>query len=62
MALSHMNLESYFDYTYSLMHNFKWSISDLENMLPWERDIYLMKLEQQLKEEKRAAEEAKHRR
>ena len=57
-----MNLESYFDYTYSLMHNFKWSISDLENMLPWERDNYLMKLEQQLKEEKRAADEAKHRR
>ena len=57
-----MNLETYFDYTYSLMHNFKWSISDLENMMPWERDIYLIKLEQQLKEEKRQAEEAKLRR
>jgi len=44
------------------MHNFKWSITDLENMLPWERDIYLIKLEQQLKEEKRQADEQKSRR
>ncbi len=44
------------------MHNFKWSITDLENMLPWERDIYLIKLEQQLKEEKRQADEQKNRR
>ena len=55
-----MNLESYFDYTYSLMHNYHWSITELENMLPWERDIFLIKLEEQLKEEKRRAEEAKH--
>ena len=48
-----MRLEVYFDYTFSLMHNFKWSMSDIENMMPWERDIYLVKLEQQLKEEKR---------
>ena len=53
-----MSLEVYFDYTFSLMHNFKWSMSDVENMLPWERDIYLMKLEQQLKEEKRQQDEA----
>ena len=55
-----MNLESYFDYTYSLMHNYHWSITELENMLPWERDIFLIKLEEQLKEEKRRAEAEKH--
>ena len=53
-----MSLESYFDYTFSLMHNFKWSLADIENMLPWERDIYLIKLEQQLEEEKRQQDEA----
>ena len=53
-----MSLEVYFEYTFSLMHNFKWSMSDVENMLPWERDIYLMKLEQQLKEEKKQQEES----
>ena len=35
------------------MHNFKWSLSEFENMLPWERDIYIAKLEKQLDEEKR---------
>ena len=59
-----MNLEIYYDYSFALIHNFKWSISDVENMLPWERDIYLMKLEQQLKEEKKQQEESerKHQR
>ena len=52
MALSHINLETYYDYTFSLMHNFKWSLSEFENMLPWERDIYITKLEKQLEEEK----------
>ena len=51
MALSHINLETYYNYTFSLMHNFKWSLSEFENMLPWERDIYISKLEKQLKEE-----------
>ena len=38
------------------MHNFKWSLSEFENMLPWERDIYITKLEKQLEEEKREME------
>ena len=43
---------TYYNYTFSLMHNFKWSLSEFENMLPWERDIYITKLEKQLEEEK----------
>ena len=57
-----MSLESYFDYTFSLMHNFKWSITELENMMPWERDIYLIKLEKHLDEEKRQQEDAERKR
>ena len=56
-----MNLEIYFDYSFALVHNFKWSLSDVENMMPWERDVYLIKLEQQLKEEKKQQEEANRR-
>ena len=37
------------------LHN--WSITEIENMLPWERDIYLYKLEEWIKEEKRRNEE-----
>ena len=43
----------YYEHTFSLIHNFKWSLSDFENLLPWERDIYIAKLEKQLEEEKR---------
>ena len=57
-----MNLEIHFDYTFALIHNFKWNLSDIENMMPWERDIYLIKLEQQLKEEKKQQEEANRKR
>jgi hypothetical protein len=28
-----------------------WSITEIENMLPWERDIYIDKLIQHVKEE-----------
>ena len=52
-----MNLESYFDYTYSLMHNHHWSLTEIENMMPWERDIYLIKLAEWVKEENRKTEE-----
>ena len=31
------------------LHN--WSITEIENMLPWERDIYVEKLIQHVKEE-----------
>ena len=39
------------------MHIYKWSLSDIENMMPWERDIYLIKLAEWVKEENRKAEE-----
>ena len=42
------------------MHNYHWGLTEIENMMPWERDIYLIKLEQQLQEEKRRAEAEKH--
>ena len=42
------------------MQHHNYALSDIENMMPWERDIYLIKLEQQLQEEKRRAEAEKH--
>ena len=48
-----MNLESYFEYTFQMIHNHKWSLTEIENMLPWERDIYIYKMEEWIKEENR---------
>tara|TARA_Y100000310_G_C20615988_1_gene780657 strand:+ start:579 stop:755 length:177 start_codon:yes stop_codon:yes gene_type:complete len=44
-------LEAYFTINFELMHNHNWSLSDIENMVPWERDIYLIKIEHWIKEE-----------
>ena len=42
----------------------KWSLTEIENMLPWEREIYVNKLHQHIKEENERIKEqnrkAKH--
>ena len=39
------------------MQHHKYSLTELESMLPWERDIYVDMLVEQLKEEKKRTEE-----
>ncbi len=34
-----------------MMQHHKYSLSDIENMIPWERDIYVSLLQQHIKEE-----------
>jgi hypothetical protein len=46
-----MDLENYFKLNFSLMQYHKWSITEIEAMLPWERDIYVSLLQQHLEEE-----------
>ena len=36
---------------FSLMQHHKYSLSELENMMPWERDIYLDMIVTHIKEE-----------
>ena len=55
-----MNLESYFRLNFALMQYHKYSLTEIENMMPWERDIYVGLLQQHLEEEemKRKQQEA----
>ena len=39
--MSHIDLESYFKINFSLMQHHKYSLSDIENLMPFERDIYV---------------------
>lgn len=39
------------------MHHHKYSLSELENLLPWEREVYINLLIQYLKEEKERAKQ-----
>ena len=57
MALSHNTLQNYYATNFSLIQHHKYSISDVENIMPFERDIYVEMLIKHLKE----VEEAKRR-
>jgi len=50
--VAHMDLESYFRINFALMQFHKYSLTEIENMMPWERDIYLALLQQHIEEEK----------
>lgn len=41
------------------MHHHKYSLTELENMIPWERDIYITMLVQHLDEEKQRIDQQK---
>ena len=59
MSIARENLESYYRINFSLMQYHKYSLTELENMMPWERDIYIALLQQYIEEEnlKRQQEE-----
>jgi hypothetical protein len=44
-------LESYFRLNFALMQYHKYSLTEIENMIPWEKDIYVALLKQHLEEE-----------
>ena len=47
---SHEGLADYYRTNFILIHEYKYSLTELENMLPFERDIYLGLLAQRVKE------------
>jgi len=50
--MAHMNLENYFRLNFAMMQYHKYSLTDIENMMPWERDIYVGLLQSHLEEER----------
>ena len=53
-----MSLENYFRLNFSLMQYHKYSLTDIENMMPWERDVYVEMLRAHLEEEKLKQQQA----
>ena len=47
-----MDLENYYRLNFALMQYHKYSLTEIENLIPWERDIYTALLKQHLEEEK----------
>ena len=55
--MAHEDLESYFKINFALMQHHKYSLTELENMIPWEREIYLSLLSQHIEEENLKAQQ-----
>ena len=51
MSMAHEDLASYYKVNFSLMQHHKYSLTELENMIPWEREVYLSLLQQYIEEE-----------
>jgi hypothetical protein len=46
-----MDLENYFKLNFALLQYHKYSLTEIENLMPWERDIYVALLQQHIEEE-----------
>lgn len=44
-------LENWFKVNWALMHHHKYNLTDIQNMIPWERMVYLTLVEQWVKEQ-----------
>jgi len=53
-----MNLESYYKINFALLQYHKYSLTEVENLIPWERDIYISMLKQHLEDEKLKQQQA----
>lgn len=57
MSMNYLDLENYYKLNFSLMQFHKYSLSDIENLMPWEREIYVTMLNQHLEEEEAKAKQ-----
>ena len=57
----HENLDSLYRNNFALMLYHKYSLSELEDMIPWEREIYVEMLMQHIKEENEKIKEKQRR-
>ena len=56
--MAHEELASYYKLNFALMQHHKYSLTEIENMMPWERDIYLGLLNQYIEDENLKAKQA----
>lgn len=49
--MQYNDLESYLQNLFSMKMNFNYTISDVENMIPWERDVHIDLINEKLRKE-----------
>jgi hypothetical protein len=50
LALNHNTLENYYTTVFALIQHHKYSITEIDNLIPFERDIFVEMLANYLKE------------
>ena len=51
LSIAREDLESYYKINFALMQYHKYSLTEIENMMPWEREIYLALLKDHIETE-----------
>lgn len=51
MGLSHDSLENYYQVNFAMMQHHNYSLTEIESLLPWERQVYIALLINHVKEE-----------
>lgn len=46
-----MNLVGYYQIIFNMKQHHNWSVEEIENMYPWEREVYVALLKQYIEEE-----------
>jgi hypothetical protein len=49
--MAHENLASFYQVNFALVQHHKYSLTEIENMIPWEREVYITLLQQYIEEE-----------
>jgi hypothetical protein len=52
-----MDLENYYKLNFALIQYHKYSLTEVENLIPWEREVYVALLKAHLEDEKLKAEQ-----
>jgi len=50
--MAHTSLESHYEVNFALMQHHKYSLTEIENMIPWEREVYISLLQNYLEDQK----------
>ena len=48
----HTTIDSFFEINFNLIHHHKWSLSDIESMIPFEREVYVKLLANALEKQR----------
>ena len=62
ISLCHENLQNHYVTNFNLMQHHKYSLTELDNMIPFEREIYVSLLIQHIKEENDRLRDKQHQR